>query len=91
MGNRQASSPEEQPTRSALNGSPLAPAPHASGVRLNTQLAKKPKECLEYIVVHEMVHLLEPNHGPRFQALMSQHLSGWKSARALLNQLPISD
>lgn len=63
--------------------------PGRRNIRLNTELAKKPKECLEYIVVHEMVHLLEPNHGPGFQALMNRHLSGWKSARSLLNQLPL--
>ncbi|MGH2589062.1 MAG: M48 family metallopeptidase, partial [Dehalococcoidia bacterium] len=42
----------------------------AHTIRLNTQLAKKPRECLEYVVVHELVHLLEPNHGPRFKALL---------------------
>jgi len=38
----------------------------AGTIRLNTELAKKPKECLEYIVVHEMTHLLEPTHNARF-------------------------
>ena len=37
-------------------------SPGTGGIRLNTELAKKPRECLEYIVVHEMVHLLEPTH-----------------------------
>ena len=63
--------------------------PQLQHIRLNTELAKKPKECLEYIVVHEMVHLLEPNHGPRFQALMNRHLGNWRSTRDLLNVLPI--
>src|SRR5262245_16219553 len=44
----------------------------AGSIRLNTDLARKPRECLEYIVVHEMVHLLEPTHNERFIALMDQ-------------------
>jgi hypothetical protein len=43
-------------------------------IRLNTDLARKPLECLEYIVVHEMVHLLEPTHNARFMALMDQFM-----------------
>lgn len=62
--------------------------PHARTLRLNTELAKKPKECLEYIVLHEMVHLLERKHGPRFVALMDRFLPGWRETRALLNRLP---
>jgi predicted metal-dependent hydrolase len=57
-------------------------------IRLNSELAKKPPECLEYIVVHEMVHLLEQSHGPRFVALMDRHLPKWRSLRADLNRLP---
>ena len=44
--------------------------PRARTIRLNTELAKKPKECLEYIVVHELLHLLEPTHNARFTALL---------------------
>jgi len=44
--------------------------PRSTSIRLNTDLAKKPRECLEYIVVHEMAHLLEPTHNSRFVALM---------------------
>ena len=44
-----------------------SPAPRS--IRLNTDLAKKPRECLEYIVVHEMAHLLEPTHNRRFHRL----------------------
>ena len=44
----------------------------ARTIRLNTELAKKPPECLEYIVVHELVHLLEPTHNARFVALMDR-------------------
>ena len=46
--------------------------PRSRSIRLNTDLAKKPRECLEYIVVHEMVHLLEPTHNSRFIALMDR-------------------
>ncbi|HEV7667331.1 MAG TPA: SprT family zinc-dependent metalloprotease [Thermoanaerobaculia bacterium] len=60
----------------------------ARTIRLNTELAKKPRECLEYIVVHEMVHLLERNHGPRFVALMNRFSPNWRSTRDLLNGLP---
>ena len=62
--------------------------PTARNLRLNTELAKKPKECLEYIVVHEMSHLLEPTHGARFLALMDRFLPAWRDTRALLNSLP---
>ncbi|WP_221033288.1 M48 family metallopeptidase [Actomonas aquatica] len=64
-------------------------SPERRNIRLNTELAKKPKECLEYVIVHEMVHLLEPTHGPRFQELMNCHLGSWRSTRGLLNNLPI--
>jgi predicted metal-dependent hydrolase len=64
--------------------------PSARTIRLNTELAKKPKECLEYIVVHEMAHLLEPTHGPRFVAVMDRVLPAWRETRELLNRLPAS-
>jgi len=59
-------------------------------IRLNSNLAKKPKECLEYIVVHEMVHLLEPLHNLRFTGLLDQFMPQWKFYRDQLNRLPIS-
>jgi predicted metal-dependent hydrolase len=58
-------------------------------VRLNTDLAKKPRECLEYILVHELVHLMEPTHDSRFTALMDVHLPSWRSVRQTLNRLPV--
>jgi len=48
--------------------------PRAHTIRLNTDLAKKPRECLEYVVVHEMVHLREPTHNARFIAMMDQFM-----------------
>lgn len=58
-------------------------------IRLNTDLAKKPPECLEYIVVHELVHLLEPTHNERFVALMDLYLPHWRHLRKQLNSLPV--
>jgi predicted metal-dependent hydrolase len=61
----------------------------ARTIRLNTELAKKPRECLEYIIVHEMVHLLEPTHNARFIALMDRHMPRWQVCRQELNRLPV--
>ncbi|QHP67447.1 M48 family peptidase [Bradyrhizobium sp. LCT2] len=61
----------------------------ARSIRLNTDLAKKPRECLEYIIVHEMIHLLEPTHNARFVALMDQFMPKWQSRRDVLNRLPV--
>lgn len=58
-------------------------------IRLNTELVKKPVECLEYVVVHEMVHLLEPSHNRRFKSLMAQFLPNWAVYRQMLNRLPV--
>jgi predicted metal-dependent hydrolase len=59
-------------------------------IRLNTELGKKPKECLEYIVVHELVHLLEPSHNARFQELMDRNLPNWRALRSQLNSSPLA-
>lgn len=61
----------------------------ARTIRLNTELAKKPSECLEYIVVHELVHLLEPTHNARFVALMERFMPKWQFHRQVLNRLPV--
>ena len=61
----------------------------AHSIRLNTDLAKKPQECLEYIVVHEMVHFLEPTHNARFVALMDRFMPKWQFYREMLNRLPV--
>lgn len=63
--------------------------PHAGTIRLNTDLAKKPKSCLEYIVVHEMAHLLEPTHNAHFISLMNRSMPKWEYYRDLLNALPL--
>jgi len=63
--------------------------PKTQTIRLNTDLAKKPRECLEYVVVHELVHLLEPSHNDRFIQLMDRYLPKWQSHQQLLNSLPV--
>ncbi|MGA6829215.1 M48 family metallopeptidase [Nitrospira sp. NS4] len=63
--------------------------PTARHIRLNTELAKKPLECLEYIVVHEMLHLLEPTHNSRFTALMDRFMPKWQFHREALKRLPV--
>jgi predicted metal-dependent hydrolase len=63
--------------------------PGARSIRFNTELAKKPRECLEYIVVHEMVHLLEPTHNASFFALMERFMPKWQFYRQVLNRLPV--
>lgn len=62
----------------------------ARRVWLNLELAKKPVKCLEYIVAHEMVHLLERDHNDRFIALMDKHLPHWRSHRRELNAEPLA-
>lgn len=63
--------------------------PELGYIRLNTDLAKKPPECLEYIVVHELVHLIEPTHNERFATIMAQCLPHWQQLRKQLNTLPL--
>lgn len=58
-------------------------------ILINSELAKKPRECLEYIVVHEMVHFLAPTHGKRFVSLMDQFMPKWRFYRDELNRLPV--
>ena len=63
---------------------------HARGhIRLNTELVKKPRDLLEYVLVHEMAHLVAPSHDERFIALLDKHYPRWREARAELNALPL--
>lgn len=62
----------------------------AQRIWLNLELAKKPISCLEYIIIHEMTHLLERNHNNRFVALMNQFMPNWKEVKEELNRLPVS-
>lgn len=61
----------------------------AKRIWLNLELAKKPSECLEYIVVHEMTHLLERNHNDRFISLMNLSLPKWSFYKEELNRSPL--
>lgn len=59
-------------------------------VWLNLELAKKPPRCLEYVLVHEMVHLLERNHNDRFKGFMDRFLPQWQMCREELNRAPLA-
>lgn len=58
--------------------------PSTGRICINVRLALYPPECLEYVVVHELCHLIERGHGPRFYALLDEFLPDWRSARAKL-------
>lgn len=64
---------------------------HEGGhIRLNTRLVTKPKDLLEYVIIHEMIHLIEPTHSERFLAMLAEHYPAWQEARAELNELPLA-
>jgi predicted metal-dependent hydrolase len=62
-------------------------SPHSGRIRLNTELVRHPPHLLEYVLVHELVHLLEPGHGQRFYSLLDKALPDWRAARAELRAL----
>ena len=62
----------------------------AKRIWLNLELAKKPNSCLEYVLVHEMVHLLEREHNNRFRALMDRFLPQWRTYQDELNKAPLA-
>ncbi len=62
----------------------------ARRIWLNLELAKKPVQCLEYIVVHELVHLLERHHNERFSALLDTHIPQWRQYREMLKKAPLA-
>ena len=64
-------------------------SPASKNIRINTDLAKKPSQCLEYIVAHELTHLLERHHNDHFIALMDAHMPQWRQYREMLNSLPL--
>jgi predicted metal-dependent hydrolase len=64
--------------------------PRAKRIWLNLELAKKPAPCLEYIVVHELAHLLEKSHGDRFIALMDKYLPQWRLRQQELKEAPLA-
>ena len=64
--------------------------PRKSTIRFNTDLAKKPLACLEYVLVHELAHIIEPTHSDRFRAILSRHLPHWPHLRDQLNRAPLA-
>jgi predicted metal-dependent hydrolase len=64
--------------------------PHRRNIRHNTELVKKPKDLLEYVVVHEIAHLLVHSHNARFIAILDRHWPQWHESRAELNALPLA-
>jgi predicted metal-dependent hydrolase len=64
--------------------------PNRRSIRLNTDLSKQLRECLEYITVHEMAHLLVRRHDERFRDLMDRHFPSWKHVRQTLNNSPLA-
>lgn len=63
----------------------------ARRIWLNLELVKKPIECIEYVVVHELAHFMEPHHDEAFVALLDRHLPNWRFLRAELNALPLAE
>ena len=63
--------------------------PATRNIRLNTQLAQKPRLCLEYIVLHELAHLCVPRHDQAFLTLLDSNMPDWQERRRLLNSLPL--
>jgi predicted metal-dependent hydrolase len=61
----------------------------AGRILINLELAKKPERCLEYIIVHEMVHLLERKHNDHFIELLDQFMPLWRTYRDELNAFPL--
>ncbi|MGH8522692.1 MAG: M48 family metallopeptidase [Gammaproteobacteria bacterium] len=64
---------------------------HSRSIWLNPELAKKNPRCLEYIVVHELTHLLERDHGEHFIALMDRFMPDWRARRDELNEAPLAE
>ena len=54
-------------------------------LRLNSELAKRKRECLEYVIVHEMLHIIEKSHNRKFYSLLNKHLPEWKIIRKRMN------
>ncbi|WP_130471643.1 M48 family metallopeptidase [Candidatus Magnetaquicoccus inordinatus] len=63
--------------------------PSSRRILFNLELVKKPEQCLEYIVVHELAHLVHRTHGEEFIALLDTHLPHWRMTRELLNSMPL--
>lgn len=64
-------------------------SPHKGHILLNLELAKKPLRCLEYVILHELVHLIEPSHNKYFKSLLDLHMSDWRQRQDELNGKPL--
>ena len=65
--------------------------PDARRIWLNSELAKKPVSCLEYVVVHEMIHLIERSHNERFRRILDRVMPGWRMRLEVLNRAYLAD
>lgn len=63
----------------------------AGRIWLNSELAKKPVSCLEYVVVHEMIHMIEPGHNERFRGILERVMPGWRTRLDELNRAYLPD
>ena len=57
---------------------------------INTELIKKSPNCLKYIIIHELIHIVEPSHNANFVELMDKHLPTWRSVKRTLNSQPLA-
>lgn len=64
--------------------------PKARRITLNLELVKKPAQCIEYLVVHELAHMIEPSHNDRFIQIMDLHMPLWRMHREALNAEPLA-
>ena len=64
--------------------------PAANRIWLNLELIKKPPECISYLVLHEITHLIERNHGDAFVAFLDRHMPNWRTHRDALNAAPLA-
>lgn len=64
--------------------------PQLKTIRLNSELAKKPIDCLDYVVLHEMAHFIVPNHSERFVHLMDELMPAWRTVRQRLNEAALA-
>lgn len=64
--------------------------PAANRIWLNLELIKKPPECIDYLVLHEIAHLIAPSHGDDFVALLDRHMPNWRTHRDQLNAAPLA-
>lgn len=65
--------------------------PDSGNILINLEMAKKPVDCIEYVVAHELVHLIERTHNHNFRAHLDKYLANWKQIREELNRLPVGE